>query len=161
MASNPANTTVNFFGARITHMPKLFTIKTKYVRVRLGLMTRSVIFTTGGSLIFVLQADKISPKTQKGGDRFRYLHTKNTIPLKIPSMRSSALARTLISRLRPVLELLLFFIRYLAVSTGWCKIDGVYACALLKILTSHFVSLHFIHVFLCLFLDSKQIFFSF
>ena len=78
MASNPANTTVNFFGARITHMPKLFTIKTKYVKARLGLMTRSVTFTTGGSLIFVLQADKISPKTQKGRDRFRYLHTKNT-----------------------------------------------------------------------------------
>ena len=26
----------------------------------------------------MLQADKISPKTQKGRDRFRYLHTKNT-----------------------------------------------------------------------------------
>ena len=41
-------------------------------------MTRSVTFTTGGSLIFVRLADKISPKTQKGRDRFRYLHSKNT-----------------------------------------------------------------------------------
>ena len=29
-------------------------------------------------MIFVFQADKISPKMQKGRDRFRYLHTKNT-----------------------------------------------------------------------------------
>ena len=34
----------------------------------------------------------------------------------------------------------------------WCKIDGVYACALLKISKVHFVSFELIHVFLCLFL---------
>ena len=86
MASNPAYTAVNFFGARITHMPKLFTIKAKYVGARLGLMTRSVTFTTGGSLIFVLQADKISPKAQKGRDRFDISIPKTRIPLKIPGM---------------------------------------------------------------------------
>ena len=78
MASNPANTTVNLVGAGISHMPKLLTVKTKYVRARPRLMTRSVAFMTGGNLIFVLQANKVSPKTQKGRDRFRYLHTKNT-----------------------------------------------------------------------------------
>ena len=58
-------------------MPKLFTIKTKYIRTHPSLMTRSNAFTKGKSLIFVPQ-EKIPPKTQKGRDRFRYLHTKNT-----------------------------------------------------------------------------------
>ena len=59
-------------------MPKLFTIKTKYIRARASLMARSVQFTTGGILIFVLQVNKVSPKTQKRRDTFRYLHNKKT-----------------------------------------------------------------------------------
>ena len=49
---------------------------------------------------------------------------------------TSALARTLISMLRPLGELLLFSMRYTVVTSG-CKIDGVYACALLKICWSN------------------------
>ena len=48
------------------------------IRARPSLMTRSVAFTTDASMIFVLQANKVSPKTQKGRGRFRYLLTKNT-----------------------------------------------------------------------------------
>ena len=59
-------------------MPKLLTVKTKYIGARPSLITRPVAFTTGGNLTFVLHANKVSPKTQKGRDRFRYLHTKNT-----------------------------------------------------------------------------------
>ena len=59
-------------------MAKLFTIKTKYIMAHSTLMTRSVAFTPGGSLIFVLQANKVPPKAQKRRNRFRYLHTKNT-----------------------------------------------------------------------------------
>ena len=60
-----------------------------------------------------------------------------------------ALARTLILRLRPLVELLLLFIRYVVVTTGG-KIDGVYACA--------FQSCFFELVFVSFFLDSKQIY---
>ena len=60
-ASNAENTTVNFFRTGINHVPKFFTIKAKCIRSRPSLMTRSAAFTTDGSLIFVLQANKISP----------------------------------------------------------------------------------------------------
>ena len=46
-------------------MPKFFTIKTKCVRAPPSLMNRSIAFTTGGSLVFVLQANYIPPKMQK------------------------------------------------------------------------------------------------
>ena len=61
------------------------------------------------------------------------------------------LARTLNSRLRPLVELLLFFIRYVVVSEHWCKIDGVYACVCI-ISNSPFYVIPFHYVFLCLFL---------
>ena len=77
---------------------------------------------------------------------------------------AGALARTLISRLRPLVELLLFFIRYVVVTTGAKQMAFTYAhCWNYQIV--HFVSFHFIHVFLCLFLcpffwiRSKYIFF--
>ena len=74
---------------------------------------------------------------------------------------AGALARTLISRLRPLFGLLLFFIRYVVVTTG-AKIDGVYACALLKLSNSPFcvIPFHsclFVLVFVSFFLDQKQI----
>ena len=71
------NAAENFFRTGIGHMPKFFAIKAKYTRAHPSLMTRSIPFTTGGSLIFVLQANKVTPKEQKRRDRFRYLHTKN------------------------------------------------------------------------------------
>ena len=72
-----------------------------------------------------------------------------------------ALERILISRLRPLVQPLLFFIRYVVVH--WSKIDGVYACAFLKILNSPFCifpfhSCLFVFVFVSFFLDSKQIY---
>ena len=48
-------------------MPKLFTTKAKYIRANTNLMTRSIAFMTGGSLIFVLLADNVTPKREKEG----------------------------------------------------------------------------------------------
>ena len=74
-----------------------------------------------------------------------------------------ALARRLISRLRSLVELLLFF-HTLSCGNYWCKIDGVYACTLLKISNSPFCVIPFqqclfVLVFVCFFLSSKQMFF--
>lgn len=47
----------------------------------------SIVLTTGGNLIFVLQADQAPPNTQKRGQiLIRYLIPKTRIPLKIPGM---------------------------------------------------------------------------
>ena len=61
------------------------------------------------------------------------------------------LARTLISRLRPLVELLLFFIRGVVVTTS-AKYMAFALAHCLKHEIAHFVSFHFIHVSLCLFL---------
>ena len=53
---------------------------------------------------------------------------------------ASALTRTIISRLRPLV--VFHTVRY---GDYWCKIDGIYACALLKMSNSLIVSFHFIH----------------
>ena len=77
-------------------MLKLFAIKIKHIRARSGLITRSVPFMTGESLIFVLQANKVSPTTQKGRDRFRYLHTKitNSVENTGPCLKFAATRKT-------------------------------------------------------------------
>ena len=54
------------------------------------------------------------------------------------------------SRLRPLVELLLFFIRYVVVTTGAKSMAFTHA-HWWKYQTVHFVSFHFVHVFLCLF----------
>ena len=66
-----------------------------------------------------------------------------------------------ISRLGPLVDLLLFFIRYIVVTTGAKQMAFTHAhCGKYQIV--HSESFHFIHVFLCLFLsfflDLKQFF---
>ena len=71
-----------------------------------------------------------------------------------------ALARTLISRLRPPLELLFVCFFFPRCGDYWCKIAGIYACALLKISNSPFCVIPFHScLFVSFFLDSKQILF--
>ena len=69
------------------------------------------------------------------------------------------LARTLISRFRPLVELLLFFIRYVVVTTDAKQMAFTHAHCL-KYKMVHCVSFHgclFVLVFVSFFLDSKQI----
>ena len=72
-----------------------------------------------------------------------------------------ALERTLISRLRPIVELLLVFV---PVRCGdyWCKIGGAYACTLLKISNSPlsvilFPSYLFVLVFVSFFFSGLEV----
>ena len=72
-----------------------------------------------------------------------------------------ALERTLISSLRPLCRPLVVF-HTVRCGAYWCKIDGVYAYALLKISNSQFcvIPFHsclFVFAFVSFFLDSKQI----